>query len=264
MFAESAFDHVQDTYSWHLFFDRYIDLPWPVSKYVILMLLASVAILLIYVPIANKAKDGSPPRGYWWNCFEIMLEFVRDEVARPCLGHDTDRYVPYLWTTFLFILFCNLGGLFPFLASPTASFTVTAALAFVTFFFIHGGAVARMGVWNYLKSYVPHVDVPFGMGYFIVPLIIFIEAIGNVIKCFVLAIRLFANVFAGHVVLAFILFFIVLVKNEGPFLFWGVTVSSVLGVTALSLLELFVAFLQAYVFTFLAALFLGMALHPQH
>jgi F-type H+-transporting ATPase subunit a len=102
------------------------------------------------------------------------------------------------------------------------------------------------------------------MGYFVVPLIVVIEAFGNLIKAFVLAVRLFANVFAGHIVLAFILVFIVLVKHEGPFLFWGVTASSVFGVTALSLLELFVAFLQAYVFTFLTALFLGMALHPQH
>ena len=102
------------------------------------------------------------------------------------------------------------------------------------------------------------------MGYFVVPMIAGIEFLGNFIKGFVLAVRLFANIFAGHVVLAFILVFIVLVKHEGPFLFWGVTISSVLGITALSLLELFVAFLQAYVFTFLTALFLGSALHPQH
>jgi F-type H+-transporting ATPase subunit a len=91
-----------------------------------------------------------------------------------------------------------------------------------------------------------------------------IEFLGNFIKAFVLAVRLFANIFAGHVVLAFLLFFIVMVKNQGPALFWGVTISSVVGVTLLSLLELFVAFLQAFVFTFLTALFLGMALHPQH
>ena len=264
MFAESAFEHVQDTYYWHFFHDQILELPYPISKYVVLMVLAAVIILLIYVPLANKAKDGAAPRGYWWNCFESMLTFIRDEVAKPCIGHDADHYVPYLWTTFLFILFCNLFGLFPFLGSPTASFSVTAALALVTFFFIHGSAVARMGVGHYLKSYVPHIDIPFGMGYFVVPLIVLIEAFGNLIKAFVLAVRLFANVFAGHIVLAFILVFIVLVKHEGPFLFWGVTASSVFGVTALSLLELFVAFLQAYVFTFLTSLFLGMALHPQH
>jgi F-type H+-transporting ATPase subunit a len=129
---------------------------------------------------------------------------------------------------------------------------------------MHGSAIARMGVGGYFKSYVPHIDVPFGMGYVIVPMISVIEFIGNFIKAFVLAVRLFANMFAGHVVLAFLLFFIVEVRHAGQLLFWGVTVSSVLGVTALSLLELFVAFLQAYVFTFLTALFLGMALHPEH
>ena len=93
-------------------------------------------------------------------------------------------------------------------------------------------------------------------------MIVGIEIMGNFIKPFVLAVRLFANMFAGHMVLAFILLFIVMVRDSGPVLFWGVTGASVLGVTALSLLELFVAFLQAYIFTFLTALFLGSALHP--
>ena len=96
------------------------------------------------------------------------------------------------------------------------------------------------------------------------PMIVLIEVIGHFIKTFVLAVRLFANMFAGHTVLAVILLFIVMSKDTSFFLFWPVTLSSVLGVTALSLLELFVAFLQAYIFAFLASLFLGMALHPQH
>jgi F-type H+-transporting ATPase subunit a len=93
----------------------------------------------------------------------------------------------------------------------------------------------------------------------------FIELAGTVIKAFVLAVRLFANMFAGHMVLASILLFIVIVGNDGLNLLWGVvTVASVSGVVALSLLELFVAFLQAYVFVFLTSLFMGMALHPEH
>jgi F-type H+-transporting ATPase subunit a len=266
MFAESAFDHVLDTYDWHFFQDQILHLPESLhlSKYVVLMLLAALAIVVIYVPLAQKAKNGEPPRGAWWNCFESILQFIRDQIAKPCIGHDADHYVPYLWTTFLFILLCNLFGLIPFLGSPTASFTVTAVLAIIAFFFIHGGAIAKMGVKHYFQSFVPHMDIPFGLGYFVVPLITVLEFISNFIKAFVLAVRLFANIFAGHIVLAYILFFIVAMKHSGPFLFWGVTVSSVLGVTGLSLLELFVAFLQAYVFTFLTALFLGMALHPQH
>src|SRR4029077_15158492 len=170
---------------------------------VILMLLAGAVIYLIYVPIARKAKDGSPPRGLWWNCCESVLQFIREQIAKPCIGHDADHYVPYLWTTFLFILFCNLFGLIPFLGSPTASFTVTAVLATITFFFIHGSAIAKMGVKHYFQSYVPHMDIPFGLGYFVVPLITVLEVFSNFIKAFVLAVRLFANIFAGHIVLAF-------------------------------------------------------------
>ena len=165
---------------------------------------------------------------------------------------------------FLFILFCNLLGMVPFLGSPTASISVTGALAIIAFFTIHGSAVAKMGIGHYLKSYIPHVEVPFGMGYFLIPMIVVIEVLGNFIKAFVLAVRLFANMFAGHTVVAVLLLFIVMVKDQGPALFWPVTAASVLGVTALSLLELFVACLQAFIFTFLTSLFLGSALRPEH
>jgi len=266
MIFASAFDHVQDNEIWHFLesLDLEIHLPFGLTKYKILMLVAAGLILAIYIPIAKRAQTGEPPKGSWWNCFESILTFIRDQVAKPYLGHDADRYVPFLWTLFLFILFCNLLGMFPFLGSPTASFSVTLALAIITFLFIHGSAMVKMGVGHYFKSYVPPIDVPFGLGYVIVPMIAGLEFMGIFIKGFVLAVRLFANMFAGHLVLAFMLMFIVMVKNEGPALFWGVTFGSVLGVTALSLLELFVAFLQAYIFTFLTALFLGMTLHPSH
>ena len=265
LFAD-AFSHVLD--SRHIeFFPTQgltLDLPFGLTKYKLLMVLAALLIILIYVPMARRAQTGEAPRGRLWNLLESVLAFIRNELAKPYIGHDADRYVHYLWTTFLFILFCNLLGMFPFLGSPTASFTVTASLALCTFCFIHGSAIAKMGVKHYFESYLPHIDVPFGMGYAIVPMIAVIEFLGNFIKAFVLAVRLFANIFAGHVVLAYILYFIVGVKNAGALEFWGVTLASVLGVAALSLLELFVAFLQAYVFTFLTALFLGSTLHPQH
>ncbi len=259
MFAESALDHVVDQDVWHFFQNISYSLPWSLTKYKVLMVLAAILIMAIFIPLARKARDGATPRGRWWNFFEAVLTFIRDNVARPNIGHDADRYVPYLWSLFLFILFCNLFGMFPFLGSPTANINVTLALALVTFIFIHGSAIAKMGFTHYLQSYVPHMDVPF-VGLFIAVL----EIVGNVIKGVVLAIRLFANMFAGHVVLASILMFIVMVKHQGHFLFWGVTSVSVLGVIALSFLELFVAFLQAFIFTFLTSIFLGMAVHPQH
>ncbi|MCS7047288.1 MAG: F0F1 ATP synthase subunit A, partial [Gemmataceae bacterium] len=239
IFAANAFDHVLDSSHWHLWDDVSIHLPFGLTKYKILALAAAILICLIYIPLARRASTGEPPRGRFWNCFESILTFLRDNLAKPYIGHDADHYVHYIWTVFLFILFCNLFGMIPFLGSPTASFTVTAALAACTFVFIHGSAMLEMGVGDYFRSYLPHLDVPFGMGYVIVPMIAVIEFLGNFIKAFVLAVRLFANIFAGHMVLAFILFFIVEVRmdhGQGPVLFWGVTVSSVVGVTLLSLL----------------------------
>jgi F-type H+-transporting ATPase subunit a len=194
-----------------------------------------------------------------------LLTFVRDKIARPNLGeHEADRFVPFLWTQFLFILFCNLLGLFPLLGSPTASIYVTGAMALISFVMLHGAAIAKMGLVRYIQSLWPHIEVPY-VGWVFSSFIFGIELFGTFIKSGVLAVRLFANMFAGHLVLAMILIFIFQVGQLGNWWLWGtVTIASVLGQVALSLLELFVAFLQAYVFTFLTALFMGMSLHPQH
>jgi F-type H+-transporting ATPase subunit a len=258
--------HVLDTYSWHISEALGLEFHLPITKYTVLLFVAAIILVLLYVPIGRKARNGDAPRGPLWNALESVLTFIRDNVAKPYLGHDTDRFVPYLWTVFLFILTCNLLGLVPFLGSPTADISVTAGLAVIAFGVIHISAMVKLGVAGYLKSYVPPLELPFGLGYFVIPLIVGIEALGNFIKAFVLAVRLFANIFAGHVVLAVILGFIVMAGqgDVSDLIFWPITVTSVLGVVALSLLELFVAFLQAYVFTFLTALFLGAQLHPEH
>jgi F-type H+-transporting ATPase subunit a len=119
-------------------------------------------------------------------------------------------------------------------------------------------------VGNYFKHHFPHIDAPFGLGTPISLMIGVIEMFGHLIKAFVLAVRLFANLFAGHLVLAFILSFIVMAKWQSFLLFGPISIGSVLMIVALSLLELFVAFLQAFVFTYLTALFMGTALHPSH
>ena len=275
--AHDPMEHAMDSSEFHVFDALFggFSIPLPefyifgyhfqVTKFMVLELVAAGLIILIYVPVARWARTGAPPRGFLWNTFESILTFIRDQVAKPCIGeHDADKYVPFLWTLFLFILFCNLLGMLPFMGSPTASISVTGALAVCAFVAIHGSAVAKMGPLHYLKSYVPHIDVPFGIGYLLIPMIVIIEAMGHFIKAFVLAVRLFANMFAGHTVLAFIFSFIVMAKSAGPLLLGGITVGSVLGVTALSLLELFVAFLQAFIFTFLTSLFMGMTMHPEH
>jgi F-type H+-transporting ATPase subunit a len=268
-----------DTSEWE-FFDRLfghgVALPLPTiplpgghelvfTKFMILELLVAGLMLAIFIPIARRARDGTLPRGPWWNAFESLLTFVRNDIARPNLGeHDADRYVPFLWTQFVFILFLNLLGMIPFLGSPTASIWVTGGLAVCAFVMLHVPAIVKMGPIHYFQSLWPHIDVPY-VGWLFSLFIFVIELLGTVIKSGVLAVRLFANMFAGHMVLAVFLLFILQVGLVGNWFLWGgVTIASVLGQVALSLLEIFVAFLQAYVFTFLTALFMGMSLHPEH
>lgn len=245
-----------------------------ITKFMVLELLAAGLIAWIFIALARRVRSGEPARGPFWNAFESLLTFVRDQVARPALGdEDAERFTPLLWTTFLFILFCNLLGMFPYLGSPTASLAVTGAVALVAFGVIHGTPMSRVGPGHYLKSFVPHIhlgDTPFmklfGLG--ITVLMVVIEISSAFVRGLVLAVRLFANMLAGHTALAVLLSFIALVGQNNSttagVLFWPISLGSVAMAVALSLLELFVAFLQAFIFTFLTSLFLGMALHPEH
>jgi F-type H+-transporting ATPase subunit a len=263
----NPFEHVMDSQEWEFLesLGLKIHLPGFLTKFMILELIVAGLIVAIYFPLAKRVQTGQPVRGLFWNAFESLLVFVRDQVAKPTIGeHEADRFVPFLWTMFLFVLFCNLLGLFPYMGSPTASIVVTAVLALFSGLVIHGSPIAKMGFGRYVKSYMPHMELPFGLGYFLAPMIFGIEIFGHFIKVMVLAVRLFANMFAGHTVLAVILMFIVMAKNTAWYLFWPVTGFSVSGVAALSLLELLVGFIQAYVFVFLTAIFLGSTLHPQH
>ena len=236
-----------------------------ITKFMVLEVIAALLILMVYIPLARRLKNGEPPSGSWQNAFEVLLTFVRERVAKPSMGeHDADRYVPFLWTLFLFILFNNLLGMVPLGGSATGSIYVTLALALCVFFAIHGSAIAKMGFVHYVQTLWPHLDVPFPLGYVIKPVVFVIELVSVLVRNGVLAVRLFANMFAGHMVLATILIFIYTAAHVHPALWATVTVSSIFGMLALSLLELFVAFLQAFIFVFLTALFMGMALHPAH
>jgi F-type H+-transporting ATPase subunit a len=326
----NPFEHVQDTDIWEfftaLFGDKQeirlptFDIPvlgyrFQITKFMILELIAAALIVLIYLPLARRAQTGELPKGRWWNAFESLLTFVRNEIAKPNLGEkDADKYVPYLWTLFLFLLFCNLLGMFPFMGSPTASIWATGALALISFIMLHGAAIVKMGyeppgahghghdhhagpghhldtghhdhsahgdsnaglrgipvigplligTVRYFSALWPRIEVPY-VGWLFSLVIFVIELIGTVIKSGVLAVRLFANMFAGHMVLAVILLFIVAAaESRNIWLFGCVSIASVLGVVGLSLLEIFVAFLQAYIFVFLTALFMGMSMHPEH
>ena len=198
---------------------------------------------------------------------QLSREDRENQIALRTKG--TRFFMYYLLPVFILVM--NLLGMIPFLGSPTASIWVTGALALCSFAMMHGAAIlAKHGnVFAYLQSLWPRIEIGTGpvawlIGQFFSLMIFTIEIFGTVIKSFVLAVRLFANMFAGHVVLATILIFIYVAGNMNLGLWGTITVLSVLGQIALSLLELFVAFLQAYIFTFLTSLFLGMALHPEH
>lgn len=238
-------------------------LEFQLTKFMILEVVAAVLVAVIFVWLAQRVAKGGRPRGRLWNFFEVMLLFIRDEVARPAIGkHDADRFLPFLWTMFFFILACNLFGMVPWAGSPTGSLAATGALALCTFAVVVGGGMAKMGPLGFWKAQVPHMELPFVLAIFLVPMIFAIEVLGLLIRHFVLAVRLLANMMAGHLVLAVLAAFVLAVARFGLFAILGVGLASIVGATALSLLELFVAFLHAYIFTFLSALFIGMAVHP--
>ena len=230
------------------------------TKFMALELLGAVLLAVFFIGLANHVRQKETPKGRLWNALETMLLFLRDEVARPAIGHGADKYLPFLWTMFFFVLICNLLGMVPWLGSPTGALATTGALALLTFGRVIMAGSKEMGVVGFWKNQVPHMDLPAAL----FPLkigIFFIEVLGLLIKHFVLAVRLLANMMAGHLVLAVLIAFIGAAWNLPSGLMGTVTIASLLGATALSLLELFVAFLQAYIFTFLSALFIGSAVH---
>lgn len=231
-----------------------------ISKFMLLSVVVAIALYVLFNKLAEKIKHGEVARGKFWNALEAVLVYVRDNIAHPALHDDAHRFLPVLWTLFFFILGCNLLGMIPWVGAPTGSFSVTLSLAAVTFL---SGIVAgsfRMGLVGYWKNLVPHMDLPMWLQPLKV-MIFAIEVLGLFIKHGVLGVRLLANMVAGHLVLLAILGLIVEAAN-GSFGSWATTTFiSVLGSTLFSVLELGVAFLQAYVFTFLSALFISAAVH---
>ncbi len=248
-------------------------------KFMLLMTVSAIGVAVSLIWLGVKMQSGEPPKGKMWNLLESLLFFVRDKIVRPGVGeHDANTYLPYLATLFMFIFAMNLIGMIPFLGSPTASIPVTGALALVSFMVIHISGIRSNGVGGYLKTFIPHIEMEGGpvmkvMGFAITFGMAILEYATAFIRAGVLAIRLFANMLAGHTVLFMILFFIALVADPRyqisiakgqDWMFWCVMPFSIALVTALSLLELFIAGLQAFIFTFLTAVFIGLAKHPPH
>ncbi len=252
-------------------------LGFQITKLMVMETVIAVLMVLILVPLARHVANNRVSRGRFWNAFEAMIVFIRNGIAQPAIdgsghghGHDdhghghghgrlSDRFLPFLWTIFFFVLFCNLLGMIPGGASATGNVNVTGVLAVMTFGAVLLAGAKEQGPVKFWTSLVPKMDLPPLLKPILWVMMFFIEVAGLLIRHVVLAVRLFANMFAGHIVLTVILGFTMMAVG---WVSWVVTPASLLGVVALSLLEIFVAFLQAYIFTFLAALFIGTAAHP--
>lgn len=229
------------------------NVPISLTKHLLMMWIASLILLIIFLFLRGASKPLHV-------LMEAIVLFIRDDVVVPALGETGKKYLHYFLTLFFFILFCNLLGMIPGASPATGNIAVTATLALCTFFLIHIAGIREQGFIHYIKSIVPS-----GLPVWLIPLMFPIELIGFLTKTFALSIRLFMNMIAGHiVVLAFLgLIFIFGAMNQ-----WVGLVTAPVSV-AMSLfvyfLELAIVIpLQAFIFTFLTALFVGSAVHPEH
>jgi len=238
---------------------RYLDVS--PTKHLVYMLLAAALVTLVLVLSAQSnvraQAQGRPPKGFAGSV-EAMVLWVRQEVVLPNVGHHGEGYAPYLLTVFFFVLTMNLLGLLPWGATATSNISVTAALAVMAFIVIEVTGMRTLGFKGYMKTifYLPP-GLPGGVGGALLKVLLLvvmtpIELIGKLAKPFALAVRLFANMTSGHV--------LVLALLGLTFLFQSylVGVGASLLATGVMVLEVFVAFLQAFVFTLLTAVFIGL------
>jgi len=253
--------HVMDGDGIELPFIGNLHLPeWPTvlgiditpTKHVIFMWLVAFLVFVTFYFVSRGYKSSLIPKRLA-NFFEVFIIFVRDEIAEPTLGKAYKPFLPFLLTLFFFILFGNFIGLLPFSATFTSNIAVTASLAIISFIMIQLGGIKNNGFFGYFKGLIPH-----GMPLWLLPLMIPVEILGLFTKPFALAIRLFANMIAGHIVILALI---------GLIFFMGtiyVAPISVAFAVFIYLLEILVALIQAYIFTMLSSLFIGMAVHQEH
>ncbi|MBI5415459.1 MAG: F0F1 ATP synthase subunit A [Candidatus Omnitrophica bacterium] len=241
--------HMQDSHQWHLPFLPPLQLPSFLSLHGLMVIIAVIVLITIFC--FGYDKKVRVPRRFT-NLLELLVIFIRDEVAIKSIGEqDGRRLTPFLCTMFFFILTLNLMGLIPVFSTATANPNVTGALAFFTLCFMIFGTLYKNGFKGFQKAFIP-AGVPRGILILLVP----IEVFGLFIKTCALMIRLFANMLAGHMVILAML---------GLVLLLGVAaLPSVLLAVCVGVLEVFIAFLQAYIFTLLTAVFIGQMYHPQH
>jgi F-type H+-transporting ATPase subunit a len=221
-----------------------------ITRHVVWMWIASV--LLLTTMVASFSRPKMVPTGLA-NALEAIVLFIRDEVVLPIMGESGRVYLPFLLTIFFFILYCNLLGLVPYSATATGNISVTLSLALISFVVTQGAGIVNNGLFGHIKALVPG-GLPAPLLIIMIP----IEIVSLITKPFALCIRLFANMIAGHIAIVSFLGLIIMLHS-----YWVAPFSVALA-AALYLLEIFIGFVQAFIFTLLTALFVSMAAHPDH
>ncbi len=227
------------------------------TKNVVQMLLAVITLVLIMTSVAKKyAANGAnkAPSGLQ-NAIEPVITFVRDEVAKPNLGHKYQKYLPYLLTVFFFILINNLFGLLPGAANVTGNIAFTALLGLISFIVI---------LFSTNGHFWGHIFWPPGVPFLVKLILIPVELLGVFIKPAALIIRLFANMTAGHIVILSFVSLIFIFGQMSTVAGWGFSPVSIAFSVFIYVIELLVAFIQAFIFTNLTAVFIGQAMEGDH
>jgi F-type H+-transporting ATPase subunit a len=227
------------------------------TRNVVQMFIALALLLILMLGVAKRYKEGQgvtrAPKGFQ-NAVEPVITFVRDEVAKPNIGHKYQKFMPFLLTVFFFILINNIFGLIPGSANVTGNIAFTAVLGVITFFVIN---------FNGNKHYWSHIvnpPVPFGIKFIMVP----VEILSIFTKAFALIIRLFANMLAGHIIIICLISLIFIFSSISTVAGIGFSPISVAFAAFIYVIEILVAFIQAFIFTNLAAVFIGQAVEEGH
>jgi F-type H+-transporting ATPase subunit a len=229
------------------------------SKHLVFFVLAALLVIVGARLAIRSYRGGWIPQGLG-GAVEALVLFIRDEVAEPSIGHGEGRtYTPLLCSFFFFILVAALLGLMPFSATSTGNIAVTMALAGISFIAQQYAGISKYGVVGHFKNLIPP-----GLPAWLLPIMIPVEIISMFTKPFALMIRLFANMLAGHMVITTLLLLIALMGQLSCAAGVLMTPVSIALGLFIMLLEILVAFIQAYIFTLLSALFIGMYAHPAH
>lgn len=262
--AEGAGEHesIADILMHHVVNQRYGDLYFlgvnvGPSKHLLWFGIAAFAVLVV-IRLAMRSYKDNVPSGLG-TAVETLVLYVRDEIAEKNIGHDGRQFVPLLLSFFFFILFAALIGLVPFTSTATGNLSVTLGLAFVSFLAMQWAGIRKYGLVHHFKNMIPP-----GLPMWLLPIMVPVELLAMFTRPFALMIRLFANMLAGHMVIASLLLLIPLMASINLAFGVGMVPISLVLALFIMMLEILVAFIQAYIFTLLTSIFIGMNAHPAH